>query len=183
MLSFIIYMSGLLIFFICEIVILVLLLVYTFYTGISPVPTSRKVKNLLLENLPDISTGSIFELGSGWGTLAFPVAGKFPLVPVNAYEISPVPWFYSRIRKLIISRKNLTLYRKNFHNISLKDASLIICYLHPGGMKRLKRKFEKELKPGAVIMCNTFQIDGWEPAAVHEIDKLYDNIIYIYQVI
>ncbi len=174
-------MSGLLIFFDIEIALLILLLGYTFYTGISPFPTSRGVKKLLLENLPDINTGSIFELGSGWGTLAFPVAGRYPSLPVNAYEISPVPWFYSRIRKLVNPRKNLTLYRKNFHKISLEDASLIICYLHPAGMEKLKEKFRSELKPGTIIMCNTFQIDGWEPVAVHEIDKLYDNIIYVYR--
>ncbi len=175
-------MSGLFIFFIIEIVLIVLMLIYSFYTGISPVPTSRRVRNLFLENIPDINTGSIFELGSGWGTLAFPVAGKFPSVPVAAYEISPVPWLYSLIKKLITPRKNLTLYRKNFHKASLEDASLVLCYLHPGGMKRLKGKFEKELRPGTVIMCNTFPVDGWEPVAVHEIDKLYDNIIYVYRV-
>jgi hypothetical protein len=175
-------MSGLLVFFIIEIILILLLLGYSFYTGISPVPTSRRMKNLFLKNLPDINTGSIYELGSGWGTLAFPVAGKFPSVPVYAYEISPVPWFYSWIRKLITPRKNLTFFRRNFHTTSLEDAALILCYLHPGGMKRLKDKFEKELKPGTIIMCNTFEIEGWKPVAVRVIDKLYDNIIYIYQV-
>jgi hypothetical protein len=57
---------------------LVLTVVYPFRTGISPVPTNRRVRATLLASLPRRIDGTIVELGSGWGTLAFPLARRHP---------------------------------------------------------------------------------------------------------
>ncbi len=32
----------------------------------------------------------------------------------------------------------------DFFNVDLKDAGLVVCYLYPGAMERLKDKFEKD---------------------------------------
>ncbi|MCB1084779.1 MAG: SAM-dependent methyltransferase, partial [Chlamydiia bacterium] len=50
--------------------ILLLLLLFTWKNGISPMPTSQKMRDLLFSHLPEIENGTVVELGSGWGNLA-----------------------------------------------------------------------------------------------------------------
>jgi len=77
--------------FICVVTVVISSLWY----GISPMPSSIKVKKNLDELLPQIDSGNVLELGSGWGTLAFYLAERYPNCRVDAYEISPIPCFYS----------------------------------------------------------------------------------------
>lgn len=145
--------------------------------GISPMPSSLKARQTILNHLPQ-TEGVIYELGSGWGTLALPVAAHYNQQQVIGFETSPVPLLISQI---FCRRPNLTYKRKNFFNENLNDASLIICYLYPGAMRELKQKFQDELKPGTSIITNTFAIPGWEPKEVWEVNDLYKTKIYRYE--
>jgi hypothetical protein len=153
---------------------------FSLYIGISPMPTSSRVKNLLFANLPQIVEGIIYELGSGWGTLAMPLARVFPQCTIQAIEISPIPWLISKIFGNFYS--NLILKRKNFFDLTLEDASLVVCYLYPKAMKQLKYKFEKELPKGCFVISNTFAIPGWIPLSTLTADDFYRSRIYIYKV-
>lgn len=166
--------------FVCFIaVILLLIVIWTVKAGISPMPTLAKVKQSLLNALPATFEGSIVELGSGWGTLARPLAQKYPQSTVTGYEISPVPYFIS---KLTGRESNLCYVRQDFFQADLSQASLVVCYLYPAAMKRLKAKFEKELKKGSLIVSHTFAIPGWTPEKAIEVDDLYKTKIYFYYV-
>lgn len=52
---------------------------------------------------------------------------------------------------------------KNFYVQDLSEADAIFCYLTPWGLKKLKPKLEKELRPGAKIVSYAYTIDGWQP--------------------
>ncbi len=144
-------------------------------------PSSHKAKKVIFSLLPT-SQGKIYELGSGWGHLAFPLARHFPKMEVLALEGSPLPWFFSEAVQKIMYYPNLKIARKNFFNTSLRDADGIVCYLYPKAMERLKEKFEKELKPGAFVITNTFAIPGWKPDKVLIVDDLWRSQIYLYYV-
>jgi hypothetical protein len=152
---------------------------YSIYYGITPTPTSHKVKKKLLFLLPS-TTGIILELGSGWGTLACTLAAASD-GEVKAYEISPVPYFFSLWMKKWKKLKNLQIFRKDFFDISMQEASLIVCYLYPAAMKKLKIKFEKELTNGTYLVTHTFAIHEWIPIRIERVDDLYHTPIYIYQ--
>jgi len=157
------------------------IVVWSIKNGISPMPSSRKAKRCLLQNLPEIRNGKVYELGSGWGTLAFPLAKKLSRYEIVGYENSPIPFFVSKLLHLFMRLPNLKLFHQDFYQATLTDASLIICYLYPGAMKNLKDKFEKELKPGTLIISNTFAIHGWKPFRVEEVADIYRTKIYFYR--
>ncbi len=148
--------------------------------GITPTPTSTKVKNKLLQILPTSIDGKIAELGSGWGNLAFALARHFPDCQVEAYEISPTPYLISKILALFWSYPNLQIHCRDFFKIPLHDFSLVVCYLYPDAMKRLKDKFERELSSGAYVLSHTFAIHGWTPFLVEYTNDLYRTPIYLY---
>jgi len=154
------------------------IVIWTLINGISPMPTSSKALLKIQEILPDVN-GPIYELGSGWGTLARMLSRKYTHQQVIGYETSFFPYWISR---LFCSQNNVTLERKNFFKVDLSKATLIVCYLYPGAMRQLKEKFTKELKPGTHIISNTFGIPGWIPKQVCEVDDIYKTKIYRYEI-
>ncbi len=154
---------------------------WTLRTGISPMPTSHKVAADLLNRIPPLSPqGKIYELGSGWGTLAISLAKHYPNLQVIGYEISPVPYIFSKCLIYLQNIKNLTLERKDFLDEPLDEAQLIVCYLYPKGMGKLKSELEKKLKPGTWVISNTFAFPGWQPYSVYTVNDLYSTKIYLY---
>jgi hypothetical protein len=149
--------------------------------GISPMPTSPRVAAKLLEALPEKVKGTVFELGSGWGSLAFPLAEKYPLNCIKAYESSPVPYYFSRLRLWIFPHANLQIHRRDFFEAPLGEAALIVCYLYPGAMQRLKDKFERELAPGTHIVSNTFAVPGWTALKTIDTGDIYGSKIFVYR--
>lgn len=154
---------------------------FTLYTGASPMPTSPRVARRMFSLLPGRIDGPIFELGSAWGSLAFEAARRFPGQPVVGIEISPVPWLWSRLRLMVSGRGNLSIRLSDFYRQDLNEAALVICYLHPRAMEKLKKKLEAELRPGALVLCNTFAIPGWSPIEESVADDMHRSRVYLYR--
>ncbi len=159
-----------------------LILVWSFRTGISPMPTGRKVKKKLFELLPLEAKGTIYELGAGWGTLLFPLADRFPRRQVVGYEVSPLPFLFCALFKKWGGYNNLKLLREDFFEADLSGAGIVVCYLYPAAMERLKEKFDKELPQGCLVISHTFAIPGWTPVKTVRVDDLYRTPIYCYRV-
>lgn len=149
------------------------ILYWTCKNGISPMPTSPKVQRALLNAMPDQIEGTIVELGSGWGTLAFALARRYPNAQVIGYETSHIPYLFS----LLFRRKNLTFVRKDFFKESLQ-VTVAICYLYPTAMQRLKEKLESEGE--IAVITHTFAVNGWKAKKIVEVDDLYKTKIYFY---
>ena len=155
------------------------IVIWTVKNGISPMPTSRKVGRLLLEAIPADLSGGVYDLGSGWGTLALSLAKRLPHCSVVGIESSPIPFWASK--GLAWGQANLFFRREDFFTVPLDGAALVVCYLYPGAMRRLKEKFERELRGGTWVISHTFAIPGWTPWRVAEVSDLYKTRIYIYR--
>jgi len=171
-------MDGLLFFILMA--VLGVITAYSYCYGISPTPTSPKVQRELLLLLPELKNQEIAELGSGWGTLAFALARHFPTCHVHAYEVSPFPYLVSTIFSKCFLLRNVSIKRHDFFQVSLKNISLVVCYLYPEAMQQLKIKLEKELSPEAYILSHTFAIPGWIPVDFARASDLYKTPIYLY---
>ena len=143
--------------------------------------TPGAVRRQLLSLLPADLEGTILELGSGWGTLAFALADRCPRAQVVAFELSPLPYAFSRLRQRLAPRPNLRLVRQDFFTASFAGASAVVCYLFPSGMGRLAPKLSGELPPGARILSHTFALRGWQPLRTLVVDDLYRTPIYLYE--
>jgi hypothetical protein len=172
-----------------EVHILVLVLVFvavssivwsTWYTGISPMPSSKSATRQMLAMIPDGTNGCIYELGSGWGNLAISASSCFPGATVVGYELSLLPWSVSCLFLRALGRKNLQFKRRNFFDQPLGDADVVLCYLYPGGMSLLAEKLGSEIRPGTVVISNCFRMPGWTPVKTVELRDLFRTRIYFY---
>lgn len=169
--------------FILLLIILVILISVvgtTYKYGIGPTPTSLKVKTALLKALPLNPIGVIYELGAGWGTLAFAFADRYPSHTIKAIEISIIPLCFMHIRQTFFPRKNLKIEHGDFFKKNLLDAGLIVCYLYPGAMQKLAVKLAKEC-PQAMIITHTFALPGRKPREIIFTQDLYNTPIYFYE--
>ena len=158
---------------------------YGIRLGITPMPSSRKAIATLIGLIPDTTDGKIVDLGSGWGTLAYPIAKRFPNAEVVGYELSPLPWLYSRAKAVLVRRPNLSLLRRSVFDADLSDVDVVVVYLHPAAMRKLGPKFERELRPGTLVLSNTFAVPKWEPTQTYHLGKSWlstSNDIYVYRV-
>lgn len=155
---------------------------YCLVTGISPIPSSRISTNHILDIAPEQVIGDILELGAGWGTLAFPLAGLYPGNRILAYELSPVPWLFMKLRHALFQHANLDIRRRDFRKASLESVGLVVAYLHSEGLAKVRDKMERELKPGTLVLSNVFDIPGWTPEAKHQLADSFCPQVYLYRV-
>ena len=166
-------------------VVIALVFISTVITGSSPMPTSPRVRRTMMivlpERLPGAASAQIYELGSGWGGVAFALARRYPKHPVTGFEISPLPWLAARLRLAVQPQANLRFRCTNFNNADLSDAALIVCYLFPDAMQTLVSKFERELEPGTLVLSNTFAIKAWRPVDEMTAKDQYASKVYLYE--
>ncbi len=164
---------------ICSLVILISIVAYTLMTGISPMPSSRKTVNAMLDLVPE--GGPIADAGSGWGTLAIAAARRFPDRKVVGYELSPVPWFFSMVWRYLLGINNLELRRKNFLTADLAGISVLLCYLCPRCMDRLEKKLVDEGFPVRVVVSSTFAFPALKADHAFHVGDRYRTPMYVYR--
>jgi ubiquinone/menaquinone biosynthesis C-methylase UbiE len=120
----------------------------------------------------------ILELGSGWGTLALDAAKACPSATIIGYEISPIPLFFSRLRAALRGYKHTKFLSADLFAEDFSKADIVLTYLTMPHMERLRPKFEAELKPGAIVICNTFPVPGWAPNE----EEMIQNFVYTLKV-
>jgi hypothetical protein len=153
----------------------------TLSLGISPVPTAPKVRRETMAILPEDLEGEVYELGAGWGTIAWAVAKRYPKARVIAYERSPVPFLFCKLRKVFQPRSNVELHFADLFTANLSNAKLTLAFLWTGGMVRLGKKMEEELPSGAYVVSHTFAWRGKTPELTRTADDLWRTKIYRYR--
>lgn len=118
----------------------------------------------------------VYDLGSGDGTALMVAAKEFGAQGVGV-EIDPLRYWYSRAAIFFAGlSKRLRIVRKNFFSVDVSPATVVVMYLIPKTLNRLKPKLLKELKPGTRIVTFVYQID------LPLIAKDEKNEVYIYQI-
>ncbi len=171
------------IFLLIVVVSIALSIVYsTIRFGISPMPSSKKAYQAMVTLIDETGSGTIIDLGSGWGNFVIPIAKRYPQRQIVGYEMSLLPCFTSTLIKHALGLKNLTLYRQNFLNANLSTASVLVCYLFPEAMDKIKNKLLLE-KPGVeFLISNNFALPSWESEKVIHLNDFYKSPVYLYKI-
>ena len=164
---------------------------YTLLLGISPMPSSSKAQAAMLQLITlantqvdsnqDSKKGAIIELGSGWGNLLIAIAKQYPQRNIVGYELSLLPWLTSLLVIKILGLNNITLHRKDFLKADLSQASLMLCYLYPGAMLKIKDKLKKEPGQLEYFISHNFSLPSQQPINTVQLDDLYKSPVYLYQ--
>ncbi len=138
--------------------------------------TNKKIARLQCKLAKIGKNDVVYDLGCGDGTALMTAAKEFGAQGVGV-EIDPLRFWTAKIRFLINGLSGrLKVVRKNFFAVDVSDATVVIMYLIPKTLNRLKPKLLKELKTGTRIVTFVYQLD------LPLIAKDEKNEVYVYQI-
>lgn len=146
--------------------------------GAPYLPTFRSKLNIMFDLIriqiqrkcssPNKNAGLQFvDLGSGDGRVVFRAAREGLFHKSVGYEINPTLHLFAQARKLITPKywQTTRFECRDLWNIQLNKYDVIAVYGLAPIMDRLGSKMKEELKPGAIVVSNVFEIPGWRTVA------------------
>lgn len=152
--------------------ICILYLTVAFLTGAPYVPSTGAVAKTMIE-LALIRPGMrVYDLGSGDGKLLLLAARQG--ADATGFEINPFLVALTSFRMFMSrDRKHMRVKWKNFWTADFHDADVVFIYLLPWKMETLQTLLERQLKPGALIVSNSFIFPNWKPIRQDKLRHVY----------
>ena len=141
--------------------------------GAPPVPSSKRVIAVFLEIAAEYRPAKAVDLGAGDGRIVRALAEQG--IESYGYEINPllVWWGSWRLKKAGLQGKGF-LKTANLWKQNLGEFDFVVIYGLPGVMGHFEAKLERELRPGSLVVSNSFALPTWKPV------KKIENV-YLYQ--
>lgn len=137
--------------------------------------SSARAAEALAQRLPPAST--LIDLGCGLGGPLARVARLRPDVRLVGVESAPLNWLLARLR--LAGRAEIRL--ANLWRTHLDEADVVYAYLSPAAMPRLWRKANAEMRPGSLLVSNSFAIPNAVPHEIVEVDDLSRTRLLIWR--
>ncbi|MBH41652.1 MAG: SAM-dependent methyltransferase [Candidatus Magasanikbacteria bacterium] len=149
--------------------VFILYTLYAMVTAAPYVPTNKKQVKTMIEMAQVAPTDTVLDLGSGDGRIvleAAPFAQK-----VIGIEINPLLYYWSiwKARK----KNNITFLRKDLWTMDLTGVDVLTLFFMGPKMEKLKKKIQKEMKPGSRVVSYAFTFPCWEPKETKDNIRVY----------
>jgi hypothetical protein len=166
---------ALLVFLIIFTAVIIFIVMSTTISTVSGAPyvrsTPQRLKGML-EISGSKKIKKMADIGSGDGTIIIEYAKRG--VEAHGYEINPLLVLAARKKLKVLGLENKAfVHWTNFWYVNFKDYDLLTIYGLPWVMKKLEKKFRKELKPKTRIISNYFIFPNWKP-----VKKSGDILLY-----
>lgn len=166
-----------LVFFLC------LLLTYgkTYKTQVPLYLSSKNVNHALESLLPGQGQFSFVDLGSGCGGLLNDLASTHKNGTFHGIEYAPLPFLISRLRSLF-GTSGCKIVWGDFWKHDFSKYDVVYAYLSPVPMTSLWQKASKEMRPGSLLISNTFIIPGIAPDKSIPLNDFSNSTLYLWKI-
>lgn len=160
----------------CEqlLIVFAFYLIFSWLTKTPFYPSSvKKLNRLIEEGKLIINEGDRFiDIGSGDGRFVIWAAKRN--MYADGIEFNPFLTLLSR-SKIVLNRvgNKARILNKNFNDHDYSGYDIAYLYIFTDHMDKIKDKLFKEMKPGSVIITNTFTFTDIEPDDVYDRFNLY----------
>lgn len=161
-------------------VILALIYWSSFRTQVPLFLSNRMTVHRLAIWLPDEKPLKILDVGSGTGSFALTLARLRPDWQIEGIETAPAPFILSKLLSRHLG--NLAFHRGDFWKHPLDDYDLVYAFLSPVPMPKLWHKARREMKPGSLLVSNSFDIPDQCADEVIAVDDRRGTRLYIYRI-
>ncbi len=158
-----------------------LLLVYwtSFRTQVPLYLTNRPTAQALARLMPAEHTARLLDLGAGGGALLRRLARLRPESRFTGIETAPGPWALGWL--LNRRQANVDWRRGDLFALSLRDYDVIYAFLSPAPMAALERKATAEMRPGSLLVSNSFPLPGREADFIVDVGDRRRTRLYCYR--
>ena len=127
--------------------------------------SNRTTWQALGDLLPE-SPATAIDLGAGLGGTLLFLARQRPDSRFRGVESAPLPYALARLRLLFAPCSNIELRFGNLWDQDLSAYDLVYCFLSPAPMARLFAKARAEMRPGSLLVSNSFIVPGHDHTLV-----------------
>ncbi|BDU75749.1 class I SAM-dependent methyltransferase [Mesoterricola sediminis] len=120
------------------------------------------------------------DLGAGFGGPLAHLARNRPDGFFLGVEASPFPFLVAWLRTLPL-RGNCAVRLGSLWALDLAGYDVVYAFLSPAPMPRLWEKARREMRPGTLLVSNTFEIPGVTPEARIPLPGRRDACLYLYR--
>lgn len=154
------------------------------FLGRAPyVRSGRKLLSKLMKEIAFKENSLVFDLGCGDGVFLRELVKKNKVRAIG-YEYSLIPYVLALVYNLL-TRSKMKIVLGDFIKADISNADYVFCFLMGSEMIRLEEKVRKELKPGAMVISNTFKFKDWQPEKIITLNEKKEsglsNRLYIYR--
>lgn len=129
-----------------------------------PLFLSSRVATLAVADvLPSDRSFTFLDMGCGLGGVISSLARARPLGQYHGIESAPVPFLVSRLRAIIGSRRYCVTWG-DYGDLDLGRYDVVYAYLSPAAMSDVWHKASSEMRPGSLLISNSFSVPGVRPA-------------------
>ncbi|MEE9539038.1 MAG: hypothetical protein V3W10_06870 [candidate division NC10 bacterium] len=143
--------------------------------------TDRALVDEILALVPMRPGQRFYDLGCGEGRVLIDARRKYGVHAIG-YEVNVCAYLYARLN-IWWHGGGAEVRFQNFMHVDLSDADVIYCYQASGAIQQLRDKFNRELRPGTIVISNTYTIERWlTPSVVTLGHGITVRNIYLYEV-
>jgi len=113
-----------------------------------------------VQEIPGARNGRIIDLGCGFGQTTFTLARRFPDAEVVGVETAPLVFAIAWLRGKLSGPRNARIAYRNLWAEDLYRYDAVYCFLSSEPMARLIAKAKSEMRPGSMLISNTFTDPG-----------------------
>jgi SAM-dependent methyltransferase len=110
----------------------------------------------------------VLDIGSGTGAFVQALAALRPDDHITGIESAPAPFAISWLRAR--GQTHVVVRCGDFLAASWAEYDLVYAFLSPAPMARVWEKASREMKPGSLLVSNSFAIPGREPDRVIDVE-------------
>ena len=160
-----------------------LLLIYgkTYKTRVPLYLSSKSVNTALESLLPKQGQFSFIDLGSGCGGLLNTLASIHKNGRFYGIESAPLPFLISKLRN-IFHVSSCKIFWGDFWKHDFSKYDVVYAYLSPVPMESLWHKVSKEMRPGSLLISNTFIIPGIAPDKSIQLNDFSNSTLYLWKI-
>ena len=132
-----------------------------YWNSVAGVPlylTNRETRATLAGLLPETPGFRFIDLGSGFGGPLIDLAQRRPDGRFEGIESAPMPYALTWARLLVQRRPNASVRYGDFRSLDLAPYDVVYCFLSPVPMPALYDKAKRQMRPGTLLISNTFAV-------------------------
>lgn len=153
----------------------------TYKTQVPLYLSSKHVPNALESLLPKNKDFSFVDLGSGCGGLLKNLATMHKKGHFYGIESAPVPFLISKLRNMF-SVSGCKIVWGDFWQHDFSKYDVVYAYLSPVPMESLWQKVQREMRPGSLLISNTFIIPGIAPYKSIPLNDFSNSTLYLWKI-
>lgn len=147
--------------------------------------TNRKTRAALAGLLPDRPALTVADLGSGLGGVGAELARRRPAGSFVAIESAPLPfaigWLRGWLGRRLGGPANLTAKYGDLWSADLGAYDVVYCFLSPAPMPALYAKARAEMRPGSLLVSNSFAVPGQPADRVVEVGDRRGTRLHVWE--